>query len=335
MVNLKNTGLQKKLAMILTGLLYLLALSLILGVIHGITPDEHTWPITFSYAVGSGTVKGGGKAGLLFSTGFTLQRALMSEIAYFIFVGFLSQPLFNGIVYVIVGIVMAITGAYILNKGVYLHWHWLEKKLAVILKIHAKNSEYQKKELQHKANPACCTENTQYKTIPMKMAFVHGVIAGFGFGAFALILFTSITPAMPTPWLAWLPGFLFGVGTMITQIIIGSGLMLLLTKTKKLTKKGINFLTKYISGNMLYYGGIAFTLAGFLIILFPAITSYGIPTSINIPNLDSIDISFALVITVILVIGSASYFKGLEKAEKLGFVEKHNPKKARALLKKI
>jgi len=86
---------------------------------------------------------------------------------------------------------------------------------------------------------------------------------------------------------------------------------------------------------MLYYGGIAFTLAGFLIILFPAITSYGIPTSINIPNLDSIDISFALVITVILVIGSASYFKGLEKAEKLGFVEKHNPKKARALLKKI
>jgi ABC-type nickel/cobalt efflux system permease component RcnA len=27
--------------------------ALVLGVIHGITPDEHTWPITFSYAIGS------------------------------------------------------------------------------------------------------------------------------------------------------------------------------------------------------------------------------------------------------------------------------------------
>ncbi len=25
----------------------------LLGVVHGVTPDEHTWPITFSYAIGS------------------------------------------------------------------------------------------------------------------------------------------------------------------------------------------------------------------------------------------------------------------------------------------
>ncbi|HVB64913.1 MAG TPA: DUF2946 family protein, partial [Nitrolancea sp.] len=27
--------------------------ALLLGMLHGVTPDEHTWPITFSYAVGS------------------------------------------------------------------------------------------------------------------------------------------------------------------------------------------------------------------------------------------------------------------------------------------
>jgi len=40
--------------------------------LHGITPDEHTWPITFSYAVGEYSTRGGMKAGFLFSLGFTI-----------------------------------------------------------------------------------------------------------------------------------------------------------------------------------------------------------------------------------------------------------------------
>jgi len=34
--------------------------------VHGITPDEHTWPITFNYAIGSYSIRGGLKAGLCF-----------------------------------------------------------------------------------------------------------------------------------------------------------------------------------------------------------------------------------------------------------------------------
>ncbi|MGC8479888.1 MAG: hypothetical protein ACP5M9_04490, partial [Candidatus Micrarchaeia archaeon] len=59
-----------------------LFLSFILGLVHGVTPDEHTWPITFSYAVGAMSTKKGAKAGLLFSLGFTFQRAVMSELAF-------------------------------------------------------------------------------------------------------------------------------------------------------------------------------------------------------------------------------------------------------------
>ena len=29
------------------------------GLLHGVLPDEHTWPITFSYAIGA---RAGGKA---------------------------------------------------------------------------------------------------------------------------------------------------------------------------------------------------------------------------------------------------------------------------------
>ena len=36
----------------------ILVFSLILGMLHGATPDEHTWPITFSYAIGKYSTKG-------------------------------------------------------------------------------------------------------------------------------------------------------------------------------------------------------------------------------------------------------------------------------------
>jgi hypothetical protein len=178
--------------MFLTAFFYALIMSFILGIVHGITPDEHTWPITFSYAVGSGTVEGGAKAGLVFSAGFTLQRALMSEIAYFVFVGFMLNPFFSGVVYIIVGAAMVFAGSYILNKGIYPHWHWLEEKLGVISTLHSKDSEYHTRELEHSANPVCCEEGGALKAAPTSMAFIHGIIAGFGFGAFALILFTRI-----------------------------------------------------------------------------------------------------------------------------------------------
>ena len=54
----------------------------LLGIVHGVTPDEHTWPITFSYAVGGYSTRRGLRAGLTFSAAFTVQRALTSELAY-------------------------------------------------------------------------------------------------------------------------------------------------------------------------------------------------------------------------------------------------------------
>jgi len=60
----------------------ILLISFILGILHGATPDEHTWPITFSYAVGKYSTRGGMKTGFLFSLGFTAQRALLTTLGY-------------------------------------------------------------------------------------------------------------------------------------------------------------------------------------------------------------------------------------------------------------
>jgi len=93
----------------------------LLGVVHGITPDEHTWPITFSYAVGSYSTKKGAKAGLIFSSGFTLQRALLSEIAYFALIAIFATTLAFGVTYIAVGVAMAGAGFYLSTHNRYIH----------------------------------------------------------------------------------------------------------------------------------------------------------------------------------------------------------------------
>ncbi len=84
-----------------------LAYSFLFGLLHGILPDEHTWPITFSYAIGGASGRQGMKAGLYFSAAFTVQRMLLAEVAYLALAPYLLSPRVNGVVYLIVGAVMA------------------------------------------------------------------------------------------------------------------------------------------------------------------------------------------------------------------------------------
>jgi len=92
-----------------------------------------------------------------------------------------------------------------------------------------------------------------------------------------------------------------------------------LSKKKNLSKEGIAFVSKYISKNVLFYGGIAFIIAGALILAFPQITNFGIQTGIKIHNLDNLDIGFFLVVVVVGIIGLVSYYLGIRKAIKLNY----------------
>src|SRR5207249_12070146 len=93
------------------GWVYLLGASLALGMLHGVIPDEHTWPITSSYPVGSATGRGGLLSGAYFAAAFTVQRPITSQLGYFALVTFraFSEAL-NGPVYVAVGLAIRLVG---------------------------------------------------------------------------------------------------------------------------------------------------------------------------------------------------------------------------------
>ncbi len=271
--------------------------SYLLGIVHGITPDEHTWPITFSYAVGSYSAKKGLIVGLIFSLSFTVQRALMSEVSYFALSKVFSLPYFNYIIYIIVGSAMALGGMYVFKFKNAFHIH------------------FGKIDRSHHA-AALKGEYPDVQPPTPKMAIIHGFIAGFGFGAFALIIYTVLAPSMPNMYLGWVPGFFFGIGTTTVQAFAGLSFGAL-TKHLKLSPQVAQKLSSLTAGRTLLWGGTAFIVAGIFGLLFPAIAGFQILTPLHIHNLHSLGIEFVLVILVVLVIGVGSLVSEVRKAVKL------------------
>ncbi len=300
-----------------------LVTSYLLGIVHGITPDEHTWPITFSYAIGTRSRAKGLRTGLIFSSGFTLQRAALSELAYFALAAVFMTSFAFGITYVVVGIAMFLAGWYLMKSKNYFHWHYIEEMFENLINLH-KNKKTQTQELEHKINPIECIECR--KPIPTKLAFVHGLIAGFGFGAFALIIYTVIAPGMPGPLYGWIPGALFGLGTMTMQIVLGFWFGGMLIKMKNVGKKGLDFIARSITKNILYYGGLVFVISGILILLFPNLLNYKISTGLHIHNLDNLDIGFFLVIFIVIGIGLFSFLNALRKVKEMNRNKNKNKK---------
>ncbi len=259
----------------------------LMGIVHGITPDEHTWPITFSYSIGSYSTRGGIRAGLYFSLAFTLQRAIASELAYFALAGFLMRKGAEQIIYVIVGVVMLLSGYFILYRKKTLHlFPWLEK-----------------------ITPSLPTDN---EAVPVKLALIHGFIAGWGTGAFATIIYTVISPQMPSPWIAFLPGLFYGLGTLLMQIIIG-GVFGRWIESRNLGEKAKAFIGRFVAGNTLLIGGILFAVAGVIELLNPKLADWTLPTGLHIYNLDSINISLLLIILVVGGAGGYSMWRAIRK----------------------
>jgi sulfite exporter TauE/SafE len=238
----------------LTALLY----SFLFGLLHGILPDEHTWPITFSYAIGGASGKDGMKAGLYFSAAFAVQRALLSEAAYLALAPFLLSPEVNGMVYIIVGVVMSVAGAAVLRQNRYPHLHLfghhhdeahdMGTSMSVFTRTH------QKSEASNTTPP------------PVRWALAHGFIAGFGFGSFSLFINTVAAPAMKSAWLGFLPGLLFGFGTMIMLVAVGFLFGASIRQVNDLTEQEIKRIGANTGGRTLYFGGLLFLVFGMLIL---------------------------------------------------------------------
>ena len=255
----------------------------LLGVVHGVTPDEHTWPITFSYAVGSFSARKGMRAALAFSLSFTLQRALLSELAYLGLFAIRNNPTWNAAIYVVVGVVMVLAAFYVLRLRCSLHLHlWPPSVGGCHRPSHADTAEW------------------AGRTPTPAMAAVHGFVAGWGLGAFALIMMTVLAPAMPSAALGWAPGAAFGLGT--TAVLAGAGAVIgALIRHQRLPRQLAERVAQEGAGWTLLAGGVLFTVAGAAGLAVPPIMTAGISTGIHVHNLDQVNVGTLLVILVVAV----------------------------------
>jgi hypothetical protein len=259
------------------------ATAFLLGVVHGVTPDEHTWPITFSYAVGSFSARKGMRSALAFSLAFTAQRALLSELAYLGLLAIRDNAAWNAAIYVVVGVVMVLAAIYVLRLRCSLHLHvWPPSVGGCHRPQHADTAEW------------------AGRTPTPAMAAVHGFIAGWGMGAFALIMMTVLAPAMPSAALGWVPGAAFGLGT--TAVLAGAGAVIgALVRRQRLPRHLAERVAQESAGWTLLLGGILFTAAGAAGLAAPAVMTAGISTGIHVRNLDQVNIGTLLVILVVVV----------------------------------
>jgi hypothetical protein len=221
------------------------------------------------------------RSALAFALAFTLQRAIVSELAYLGLVTLREDAGWNAAVYAIVGAVMALAGFYVLRLRCTLHLHLWPPRVALC---------------RHRGAGAAW----ETRMPSMRMAAVHGFIAGFGFGVFALTMATVLAPAMPSAALGWAPGALFGAGT--TLVLVGAGALIgALVRRGRLDAGAARRVAQEAAGWTLLVGGALFLAAGIVGLVDPAVMSAGIPTGIDVPNLDQLGVATALVAGVVFV----------------------------------
>lgn len=263
------------------GGLAIMLTAFVLGMVHGITPDEHTWPITFSYAVGGYSTRRGLRTGLIFSAAFTLQRAIASELAELGLAHVFTFAKVDYVVYLVVGTVMAAAGVTVVRRREVPHLHlpWLRG---------------------HAPEPAA--QGPALSDPRPWMPAVHGFVAGWGFGAFAIIIYTVLAPAEHSAVWGWVPGACFGLGTTVVQVLAG-GIFGYIVRRRGMTEADIREVALRTAGNTLTWGGVVFVAGGLFGLLFPGVADQSIATGLHVHNLDHLGIALVLVLVSVLGVG--------------------------------
>ena len=257
-----------------------LATAFLLGIVHGVTPDEHTWPITFSYAVGGYSTRRGLLAGLIFSLAFTVQQALASELAYLGFAHLLTFEPLDTVIDIVVGIVMAAAGLFVMGRRALPHLHLPGRA-------------------RREAGEAGFREPKPW------MPAVHGFIAGWGLDAFALIIYTVLAPAMPSAATGWLPGLIYGFGTLAVQAVAGAALGAWLGR-RGLPPEAIRRIGLVTAARTLLWGGVAFIALGLVGVFFPGIADVAVTTPLRVHNLHTLGLPFFVLLFTVLGVGLTS-----------------------------
>ena len=176
---------------IISRLGYLLPLAVfVVGIIHGLKPDEHTWPITISYAMMQRTVIDAVKSTVVFGMALTTVWTALSALVGQVMGLGLASGVFNPQVDVVVGLTMI---------GVALFYLYKSKE----------------------KGPDADGGGTAVASAPdFKLIWIHGTAAAFG-GDFFVVLLLSATAATISPGVpTFVVGLLFGTASTLAQLVI-------------------------------------------------------------------------------------------------------------------
>jgi Cytochrome C biogenesis protein transmembrane region len=223
-----------------------------LGLLHGIIPDEHTWPITFSYSIGAGSGRAGMLAGIYFASAFTVQRTLLSELSCLALAPFVKSQMLSELTYLVAGAVMVASGVILLRRDGCSHLCLFGGKHRAV-----HDASFVKSSCgDHR-------EGTATRTAPpARWALTHGFIAGFGMCGFSLFVNTVAAPAMPTALMGFLPGLLFGLGTTAMLALVGAVFGFSLRFLGDRDEEALKRVGARIGTNTLIFGGLLFVAAG-------------------------------------------------------------------------
>ena len=190
--------------------------------------------------------------------------------------------------YVPIGLLMAAGGALMLRQRRVLHLHFAgschENQLA---------------------GPAD-TDTAGWARMTGWMPAVHGFVAGWGLGAFALILYTTLAPVMPSAAWGWLPGALFGFGTLIVQTLAGA-MFGRLAASRRLSPQAIRDVALLTAARTLLWGGLAYVLSGVLATLFPQLAQWRLATGLHVHGLNAIDLPLLLAVVCVAGVGLGTF----------------------------
>ncbi len=160
---------------------YWLLAVLIIGIIHGLKPDEHTWPITVSYGLMQRDINGVIAAVSVFAGALTLVWTIMSALIGQL-LNLINTSILDPYIDILVGLTMMGVAAYLVfgNHG------------------HAE----------------------EVRTADYKLIWIHGLTAAFGGDFFIVLILTTILVPTISTGLSFLIGFAFGLGSWLSQSVI-------------------------------------------------------------------------------------------------------------------
>ena len=137
------------------------------------------------------------------------------------------------------------------------------------------------------------------------MPAVHGLVAGWRFGAFAIVIY--ILPAPPSTWRC-------GFGYPEPASVLGprsskprpNGLFGLIARRRGLSDTAIRLRALRTAGKALTWGGMAFMVGGRFGLAFSSLTGFSMTTGVHVHNLDHLGVALVLVVVSVVGVGASS-----------------------------